>query len=126
MNPLSRDPQMQYIKRLVWNHKDRVSGAASPIAEVSKVLFEHIREYVADIVDKKYIGSGKIAILGGIQINVAHHDYFLPEMFTVMDSTGEHDYLTMLRTFDQVLPFLRQNSSSELAKIRKASLEDSA
>lgn len=46
-----------------------------------------------DIVDKKYVGSGKIAILGGIQINVGHHDYFQPEMFKIMDSDGEFDYL---------------------------------
>jgi hypothetical protein len=48
---------------------------------------------MVDIIDPKFVGSGKIAILGGIQINVAHHDYFLPEMFTIMDSSGSNDYL---------------------------------
>jgi len=94
---------MEYIKRLVWNHKDRIATAKSSTAEVSHVLFEHIRDYITDIVDKKYVGSGKIAILGGIQINVAHHpDYFQPEMFIVMDSNGNHDYLPELKAFDLV------------------------
>jgi hypothetical protein len=67
---------MQYIKRLIWEHRERVSKAESSTVEVTKVLFEHIRDYILDIVDPQFIGSGKIAILGGIQINVAHHDYF--------------------------------------------------
>ena len=103
---MSHDSQMEYIKLLVWNNKDRIATANSSTAEVSHVLFEHIRDYITDIVDKKYVGSGKIAILGGIQINVAHHDYFQPEMFTIMDSEGSHDYLPQLKAFDKVSPDL--------------------
>lgn len=84
---------MGYIKHLVFKNKDRVAQSGQPIIEVTKVLYDHIKEYVIDIVDKKFIGTGKIAILGGIQINVGHHDYFQPEMFTIFDQDGEHDYL---------------------------------
>lgn len=102
----SHDSQMEYIKRLIWNNKDRVAEAQNSTAEVSHILFEHIRDYIIDIVDKKYVGSGKIAILGGIQINVAHHDYFMPEMFVIMDREGTHDFLPQLKAFDKVNPEL--------------------
>jgi hypothetical protein len=106
LDAMSRDSQMDYIKKLAWENKDRVANAKSSTAEMSKVLFEHIKDYILDIVDPKYIGTGKIAILGGIQINVAHHDYFLPKMFTVMESTGNHDFLPQLKAFDKVDPSL--------------------
>lgn len=104
LDPLSRDSQMTYIKELAWLNKDRIADAPSSIAEMTKVLYEHIEDYILDIVDRKYIGTGKVAILGGIQINVAHHDYFLPQMFKVMDSKGDHDFLPQLKEFDKVDP----------------------
>ena len=89
---------MDYIKKLIWQNKERVQAAEEPISEVTYVLYEHIKEYITEVVGTKYIGHGKIAILGGIQINVAHNqDWFEPNMFIVMDQHGTKDYLEELR-----------------------------
>ena len=43
---LSKDQQMDYIKRLVWQNKARIEESSEPIAEVTYVLYEHIKEYI--------------------------------------------------------------------------------
>lgn len=94
---LSRDYQMDYIKRLVWQQKSRIASAKEPHAELTYVIYEHIKDYIMDVIGTKYIGTGKIAILGGIQINVAHNaDWFEPSMFIVMDQHGIKDYTKRL------------------------------
>jgi hypothetical protein len=92
---------MQYIKKLVWQNRKRIAAAAEPTAEITYVLYEHIRDYMLDVVDaKKKAHGGKIAILGGIQINVAHaHDWFEPKIFVIMDKNGTTDYTMDLLGF---------------------------
>jgi len=70
IDTLSRDFQMQYIKRLVWKQRERITAAKEPIAELTYVMFDHIKDYITDVVCKRPLGNGKIAILGGIQINI--------------------------------------------------------
>ena len=100
---MSFDVQMQYIKNLIWKNKERISKAENCNAEATYVLYDHINEYIKEVVDKKYIsGGGKIIILGGIQINVEPDDYFEPKCFIVMDTNGEKSRLDDLKAFDKV------------------------
>lgn len=86
---MGHDIQMQYIKNLVWQNRERISAADEPHAEVTYMLYEHIRDYILQIVDKKYVKFGKIVILGGLQINVEPEDYFEPKIFICIDEKGD-------------------------------------
>lgn len=81
--------QMQYIKHVVWTNRERINAAKTPNAEVTYLMYEHVRDYVLEVVDKQAIKHGKIVILGGIQINVEPDDYFEPMLFRVIDETGQ-------------------------------------
>ena len=68
---MSRDSQMDYIKLLCYENKERIASAKNHAAEITNVMFEHIRDYILEIVDvEKFIKHRKIVIMGGIQINV--------------------------------------------------------
>ena len=87
---------------MMWQNKTRIAFAPDAAAETTNVMFEHVRDYVLDIVDKKKIKNGKIVILGGIQINVQPADYFEPKMMYVIDKDGTHNRLLDLKKFDRV------------------------
>lgn len=101
---MSFDVQMQYIKNLIWKNKERILKAENCNAEATYVLYDHIHEYIKEVVDKKYIsgGKGKIIILGGIQINVEPDDYFEPKCFIVLEANGEKSRLDDLKAFDRI------------------------
>ena len=86
---MSFDVQMQYIKNVVWKNRERVNAAETPNAEVTYLMYEHVRDYVLEVVDKQAVHNGKIVILGGIQINVEPDDYFEPMLFCVIDEYGK-------------------------------------
>jgi hypothetical protein len=57
------------------------------------VIYEHIKDYILDIIKEHPIGNGKIAILGGIQINIRdNYNWFEPKMFMVLDKNGTEDH----------------------------------
>ena len=60
------DVQMDYIKCLVWQQRERVNAANEPVAEVTNVLYEQARDYFLDLIRNKYKHPGKVVILGGI------------------------------------------------------------
>ena len=41
---------MDYIKRLVWQQRERITAAHEPAAEVTNVLYERSRDYFLDII----------------------------------------------------------------------------
>ena len=92
-NTTNYDNQMEYIKAVMWQNKTRIGFAPDAAAETTNVMYEHVRDYVLDIIDKKKAKNGKIVILGGIQINVRGADYFEPKMMYVIDKDGTHDRL---------------------------------
>lgn len=101
---MSKDMQMDYIKRVMYDSRQRITTAKSPNAEATYCMYEHISAYISEIVEEKYVGSGKIAILGGIQINVANaDDYFEPLTFVVLDKDGQTDHLAKLRSMDSIV-----------------------
>ena len=100
---MSRDSQMDYIKHLLYENKPRIAAASNAAREITDIMFEHIRDYIMDIVDyEKFIKHRKIALLGGIQINVQPDDYFEPRVFLVLDDHGTHDRLDELLTYDMI------------------------
>jgi Limiting CO2-inducible proteins B/C beta carbonyic anhydrases len=68
-DPFGEDSQMEFIKHLLWEHRERIQRAKNPNAvnaELTYVLYETILEKMKKIVDRKYIVKGKIVMLGGI------------------------------------------------------------
>jgi len=66
IDPYGDDSQMEYIKVLLWRNRQRIKAAPDANAELSYVLYEHIRDKIKNIVDKKYVHHGHIMLLGGI------------------------------------------------------------
>jgi hypothetical protein len=93
---------MEYIKLLLWKHRERIKAAPNANAELTYVLYEHIWEKIKAIVDKKYIHHGHIMILGGIQINVDPDDYFEPKFCVLMEDSGTKDILEDIKAFDSI------------------------
>ena len=77
----------------MWQNKNRISFAPNAAAETTNLMFEHIRDKIINIVDKKKIENGKIILMGGIQINVKSGDYFEPKILYIIDKNGTHDRL---------------------------------
>ena len=66
VNFLDFDVQMDHIKRLVWEERDRISNCTVPFKKLTKLLFEDIRKFFLDVCRNKYKHSGKVLLLGGI------------------------------------------------------------
>jgi len=71
------------------------------MVELPYVLYDAQKELITDVVSTSagaVSGDGKIAVLGGIQINTPPgiHDYYLPLSLEVYDNTGRKvDDLTL-------------------------------
>jgi hypothetical protein len=96
------DFQFDYIKRLVWKHRQRIHESQSPIVEVTRVIYEHIVYCIHKIVDRKFLEKHKIMLCGGIQINVKPDDYFEPLFMTLLESDKTTDLLPDLLVFDKI------------------------
>jgi hypothetical protein len=94
---------MDYIKLLCYENKDRIASAKNHAAEITNVMFEHIRDYITRIVDNdKFIKHRKIVMMGGIQINAQPDHYFEPRIFCVIDDHGTHDMLDKFLSYDTI------------------------
>ena len=72
-----------FVGNLLLPYGERIHQAPIPMAELPYALFDAQTELIQKIVAKgsgKEVGDGKIALLGGIQINTpaGMSDYFLP------------------------------------------------
>lgn len=88
------DAQQFFVGNLILPHGERIHRASEPMAELPYVLFDVQTELIQKIVAKgcgNVPDDGKIALLGGIQINTppGMSDYFLPLRFDIMDNRGE-------------------------------------
>ena len=103
VNFLDFDVQMDHIKRLVWLERDRISKRTVPFRELTNLLFEDINKFFLDVCRKKYKHSGKVLLLGGIQINQSPLDYFEPKQFLLIEPDGtEKDLLPRLLEFSRI------------------------
>jgi len=87
------DAQQNYVSAALLPYGERVATAADPMVELPFATYEPINAMMEKIVLKggpKVSGEGKIAMLGGLQINTPRgmSDYFLPLRFDIRDKEG--------------------------------------
>lgn len=85
------DAQQSFVGSMLLPHAQRLKDAASPPTELPLALYDAQKELMDSIVSKgcgEVAGEGKIALLGGVQINTppGESDYFLPIDFEVRDN----------------------------------------
>jgi hypothetical protein len=97
------DAQQTFVNNLLLPQADRLSSSSNADVELPLALFDVQNELMHRIVEKMHAevgGDGKIAILGGIQINTpaGTSEYFLPKVFKLMNNKGEEisDLLSQL------------------------------
>mmetsp|Transcript_6217 Transcript_6217/g.8087 ORF Transcript_6217/g.8087 Transcript_6217/m.8087 type:complete len:466 (-) Transcript_6217:107-1504(-) len=88
------DAQQLYVGSVLLPYAERLAKAADSMIELPYAMFEPVDDLTSKIIDKaasKVGGDGKIALLGGIQINTPNgvSDYFLPLRFEIRDNTNK-------------------------------------
>jgi len=88
------DAQQTFVGNMLLPQADRISSSSNPSVELPLALFDVQDELMKKIVGKacgEVAGEGKIAILGGIQINTPNgtSEYFLPKVFEIRDNKGK-------------------------------------
>lgn len=91
-NPL--DAQQNFVGNLLLPHGHRLEEAADPMVELPLAMFDAQNDLMHQIVAAgcgEVGGDGKIALLGGIQINTPQgtSDFFLPINFEIRDNKGQ-------------------------------------
>jgi Limiting CO2-inducible proteins B/C beta carbonyic anhydrases len=88
------DAQQVYVGEMLLPHGSRLRMAEDPMVELPHVLFQIQDKLIKRMVSEGrgcIAGRGKIALLGGIQINTPEgvSDYFLPLRFEILRNDGE-------------------------------------
>jgi hypothetical protein len=88
------DAQQSFVGSMLLPYASRLDKASDKQVELPYVLYDAQKKMMSDIVKAKcgaVPGDGKIAILGGIQINTPKgtSDYFKPMSFEIYDNTGK-------------------------------------
>jgi len=87
------DAQQAYVGDMLLPFGERLVEARDAMVELPHALFEAQDELMQKIISKgckEVAGRGKIALLGGIQINTPEgiSDYFLPLRFELLNNKG--------------------------------------
>jgi hypothetical protein len=87
----SMDAQQLYVGNMLLPYAERIGNAQDAMVELPYATYEPLDDLMQKIVAKgcgKVSGDGKIALLGGLQINTPAGcpDYFLPLRFEVRDN----------------------------------------
>jgi hypothetical protein len=90
----SLDAQQAYVDSQLAPYAQRLLAADDRNVELPYALYDAQKKMMESIVSKgagAVEGNGKIAVLGGIQINTQEDlsDYFLPLSFDILDSKGD-------------------------------------
>lgn len=88
------DAQQKFVTRYLLPYSSEICSAKEPMVTLPYVTFKPIDNMMNEIVAKasaKVGETGKIAMLGGLQINTPGDtsDYFLPLRFDVRDSSNK-------------------------------------
>lgn len=91
-NPL--DAQQNFVGNLLLPHGHRLEEAKDPMVELPLAMFDAQNDLMHQIVAAgcgEVGGDGKIALLGGVQINTpaGTPDYFLPQVFEIRNNKGQ-------------------------------------
>ena len=97
------DAQQAYVGDMLLPHGERLLSAKDPMVELPHALFEAQDELMMKIIAKgsqEVAGRGKIAVLGGIQINTPDGlpDYFMPLRFELLNNKAVMIENLMLET----------------------------
>jgi hypothetical protein len=86
------DAQQTFVSNLLLPHAERLVNAKEQMVELPMALFDAQKDLMGSIISKGAgaVADGKIALLGGIQINTPEgmSDYFMPLQFDVYDNKG--------------------------------------
>lgn len=88
------DMEQHFVGELLLPHADRLDMALHPQEELPRILYEENHKMIKKIVSRacsEVAGNGKIALLGGIQINTPQEepDQFVPMNFELLNNKGE-------------------------------------
>jgi len=88
------DAQQLYVGSMLLPYAERLAKAEEPMVDLPYATFEPVDSLVEKILAKaggKVKGDGKIALLGGLQINTPEgmSDYFLPVKFEIRNNQNE-------------------------------------
>lgn len=88
------DAQQLFVGNMLLPYAERLQTANDPMVELPYATFEPLDTLMEKIVAKgcsKVGGDGKIALLGGLQINTPEgmSDYFLPLKFEIRDNSNK-------------------------------------
>jgi len=90
---LNIDAQQLYVGSVLLPYAERLAKAADSMIELPYAMFEPVDDLTQKIVEKAAykVNNGKIALLGGIQINTPDgvSDFFLPLRFEVRDKDNK-------------------------------------
>jgi hypothetical protein len=86
--------QQAYVGDMLLPYAQRLEDADNKMAELPYALYDAQNEMVEKIIAKSaggVAGDGKIAVLGGIQINTpeGYSDYYLPLSFELFNNKGQ-------------------------------------
>jgi len=88
------DAQQSWVCSALLPHGKRVAAAENPAIELPHALFDSQDEIMMKIVNAacgEVAGEGKIALVGGLQINTpaGTPDYFMIKKFDILNNKGE-------------------------------------
>lgn len=88
-----QDAQQLFVENMLLPYADRLEQSADTMVELPYVMYKAQKNMMMDIVKAGAgnVADGKIAVLGGIQINTPAgvSDYFKPLSFEVYDNKGQ-------------------------------------
>jgi len=87
------DAQQAFVGSMLLEYAERIATAKDTQVELPMALFDAQRKMMTSIISKgcgNVAGEGKIAVIGGIQINTPPDvsDYFMPVQFDIFDNKG--------------------------------------
>lgn len=79
------DLQQKYMETIISRSWSKIKNSAEPLLTLTEVVYEAIYRKIIKIIPEKY--DGKIALLGGIQINTSidYYDYFIFKEFKIIN-----------------------------------------
>lgn len=88
------DAQQNFVGNMLLPYSKRLENAKDKMVELPYALYDAQKKMVGDIIKAgcgNVAGDGKIAVLGGIQINTPEgtSDFFKPISFEVYDNSGK-------------------------------------
>lgn len=84
------DTQQCWLEKKILPYVEDIQAAADPLSELINVAYRAVEQKMMNIVNTKF-GSGKLVLVGGIQINMPapYADQFQPLFFKVMQQGEE-------------------------------------